>query len=110
MVLPDINAVGIFTGGAYNSQDDKLPFAIQDESVQNNHQKSSENLIMFWQPPHHRELDFPDEKELDNPFLDQKYHYKNLDDLKLKRFATQLSGAPQPPPVERWRDTSRATT
>lgn len=28
MVVPEMNMVAVFTGGAYNSQDDKLPFAI----------------------------------------------------------------------------------
>lgn len=28
MVIPEMNMVAVFTGGAYNSQDDKLPFAI----------------------------------------------------------------------------------
>lgn len=28
MIFPEFNAVAVFTGGAYNSQEDKLPFAI----------------------------------------------------------------------------------
>jgi CubicO group peptidase (beta-lactamase class C family) len=28
MVIPEMNMIAVFTGGAYNSQDDKLPFAI----------------------------------------------------------------------------------
>ncbi len=28
MVIPEMNIIGVFTGGAYNSQDDKLPFVI----------------------------------------------------------------------------------
>ncbi|WP_339708903.1 serine hydrolase [uncultured Kriegella sp.] len=31
MIFPDFNAVAIFTGGAYNSQEDKLPFRIVND-------------------------------------------------------------------------------
>ena len=31
MVVPEMNIVGVFTGGAYNSQEDKLPFAIMKD-------------------------------------------------------------------------------
>ncbi len=31
MVLPELNLVAVFTGGAYNSQDDKAPFAIMNQ-------------------------------------------------------------------------------
>ncbi|NNE77746.1 MAG: serine hydrolase [Pricia sp.] len=31
MVFPDENTVGVFTGGAYNSQNDKLPFKIMQD-------------------------------------------------------------------------------
>ncbi|MEM1001573.1 MAG: serine hydrolase [Bacteroidota bacterium] len=33
MVLPEHNLVAVFTGGAYNSQEDKLPFAIMNNVV-----------------------------------------------------------------------------
>lgn len=33
MVLPDIDLVAVFTGGAYNSPEDKLPFAIMRDIV-----------------------------------------------------------------------------
>lgn len=33
MVLPSLNIVAIFTGGAYNSQNDKLPFAILNDII-----------------------------------------------------------------------------
>ena len=31
MVIPELDLVAVFTGGAYNSQDDKLPFAIMQD-------------------------------------------------------------------------------
>ena len=31
MVIPELDLVAVFTGGAYNSQDDKLPFAIMQK-------------------------------------------------------------------------------
>ena len=31
MIFPDHNMVAVFTGGAYNSQEDKLPFAIMQD-------------------------------------------------------------------------------
>lgn len=31
MVLPDLDIVAVFTGGAYNSKEDKLPFAIMND-------------------------------------------------------------------------------
>ncbi|WP_299211623.1 serine hydrolase [uncultured Aquimarina sp.] len=31
MVIPEIDMVAVFTGGAYNSQEDKLPFAIMND-------------------------------------------------------------------------------
>jgi CubicO group peptidase (beta-lactamase class C family) len=31
MVLPELDMIAVFTGGAYNSQDDKLPFAIMTD-------------------------------------------------------------------------------
>ena len=31
MVLPELDMVAVFTGGAYNSQEDKLPFAIMTD-------------------------------------------------------------------------------
>ena len=31
MILPEFDLVAVFTGGAYNSQEDKLPFAIMDK-------------------------------------------------------------------------------
>jgi len=31
MILPELNLVAVFTGGAYNSADDKLPFAIMNQ-------------------------------------------------------------------------------
>ena len=31
MVLPELDIVAVFTGGAYNSQEDKLPFAIMTD-------------------------------------------------------------------------------
>lgn len=33
MVLPELNIVAAFTGGAYNSQDDKFPFAIMNQII-----------------------------------------------------------------------------
>ncbi len=33
MVLPELDMVAIFTGGAYNSQEDKLPFAIMTDII-----------------------------------------------------------------------------
>ena len=30
-VLPELDMVAVFTGGAYNSQEDKLPFAIMTD-------------------------------------------------------------------------------
>ncbi|HCT51831.1 MAG TPA: serine hydrolase, partial [Balneola sp.] len=31
MIFPEMDMVAVFTGGAYNSQEDKLPFAIMDK-------------------------------------------------------------------------------
>ncbi len=31
MILSELNTIAVFTGGAYNSQDDKLPFAIMND-------------------------------------------------------------------------------
>lgn len=33
MVIPDMNLVAVFTGGAYNSQEDKLPFMIMNQAL-----------------------------------------------------------------------------
>ena len=33
MVFPDLELVAVFTGGAYNSQDDKLPFALMNRVI-----------------------------------------------------------------------------
>ena len=33
MVIPEINMTAVFTGGAYNSQEDKLPFAIMKDII-----------------------------------------------------------------------------
>lgn len=33
MVIPELNMVVVFTGGAYNSQEDKLPFAIMKDII-----------------------------------------------------------------------------
>ncbi|MBV6639899.1 MAG: serine hydrolase [Cyclobacteriaceae bacterium] len=33
MVIPELDLVAVFTGGAYNSQDDKLPFAIMQDII-----------------------------------------------------------------------------
>ena len=31
MIIPEMDLVAVFTGGAYNSQEDKLPFAIMKD-------------------------------------------------------------------------------
>ncbi|MRI01687.1 serine hydrolase [Kriegella sp. EG-1] len=33
MIFPDLELVAVFTGGAYNSQEDKIPFAIMQEII-----------------------------------------------------------------------------
>ena len=33
MVFPELELVAVFTGGAYNSQDDKLPFALMNRVI-----------------------------------------------------------------------------
>lgn len=33
MVIPELELIAVFTGGAYNSQDDKLPFAIMNNII-----------------------------------------------------------------------------
>ncbi|MEL7149031.1 MAG: serine hydrolase, partial [Bacteroidota bacterium] len=33
MVIPEMKLVAVFTGGAFNSQEDKLPFAIMKDVI-----------------------------------------------------------------------------
>ncbi|WP_339786542.1 hypothetical protein, partial [uncultured Imperialibacter sp.] len=42
MLFPELNLVAAFTGGAYNSDDDKFPFAIMNRVL----------LPLFIQPSH----------------------------------------------------------
>lgn len=32
MIFPEINVIAVFTGGAYNSQEDKLPFVLMQKA------------------------------------------------------------------------------